>query len=536
MRKLWQGSHRTKTPATRPIRARYDAAQTTDENKRHWEAADALSAKAANSPGVRKLLRERSRYESQNNSYARGIVQTWSNDLIGTGPRLQIQLDSKETNRAIEAAWNLWARSVGLAEKLRTAKQAKTTDGEVFGVFTTNPLLPTAVKLDVKLIEGDQVTTPFMYFAGERAVDGILFDKAGNPLEYHILKNHPGGDGPFIGLDYDKIPARNVVHWFRADRPGQARGIPEITAALPLFAQLRRYTLAVIAAAETAADFAAVLKTQQGPNVEPDVDGAEDFQELEIVRRMMTQLPAGWDITQFKAEHPSTTHEMFVRSILSEAARCVNMPYAIAANDTSDYSYAGGRLDFQTWALALRVERAHLEAIMLERIFAAWLAEAILIPGLLPAGIPRDPTRIPRCWYWDNRPHVDPSKEAVALKTNLECNGDTLARYYADRGEDWEDALRQRAKELQLIKELGLQPAAAPSPAAAEESDEAEYERPADAGPRNQLIHLVNNIPPAPKAELPPTPPPAEPSPKVCKKRFEWNEQDQLVGMTEVYE
>ena len=48
---------------------------------------------------------------------------------------------------------------------------------------------------------------------------------------------------------YDRVPAAAVIHYFRTDRPGQRRGIPEITPALPLFAQLRRYTLAVIAAA-----------------------------------------------------------------------------------------------------------------------------------------------------------------------------------------------------------------------------------------------------------------------------------------------
>jgi len=64
------------------------------------------------------------------------------------------------------------------------------------------------------------------------------------------------------------VPADAVVHWFRSDRPGQHRGIPEITPALPLFAQLRRYTLAVIAAAETAADFAAVLFTDAPANGE----------------------------------------------------------------------------------------------------------------------------------------------------------------------------------------------------------------------------------------------------------------------------
>ena len=39
------------------------------------------------------------------------------------------------------------------------------------------------------------------------------------------------------------------------------RGLPDILPALPLFAQLRRYTLAVIAAAESAANIAVLMKT-----------------------------------------------------------------------------------------------------------------------------------------------------------------------------------------------------------------------------------------------------------------------------------
>ena len=56
------------------VRGRYDAAVTTDENRRHWANADLLSADAANNPRVRRILRSRARYEVANNSYARGIV------------------------------------------------------------------------------------------------------------------------------------------------------------------------------------------------------------------------------------------------------------------------------------------------------------------------------------------------------------------------------------------------------------------------------------------------------------------------------
>jgi len=68
------------------VRAKFDSAQTTADNRRHWANADGLSADAAASPGVRRILRNRARYEVANNSYARGIVLTLANDVIGKGP------------------------------------------------------------------------------------------------------------------------------------------------------------------------------------------------------------------------------------------------------------------------------------------------------------------------------------------------------------------------------------------------------------------------------------------------------------------
>jgi hypothetical protein len=45
------------------LRARYDAAQTTADNARHWAMADALSADSAMSADVRRKLRQNARYE-----------------------------------------------------------------------------------------------------------------------------------------------------------------------------------------------------------------------------------------------------------------------------------------------------------------------------------------------------------------------------------------------------------------------------------------------------------------------------------------
>jgi capsid protein len=48
---------------------------------------------------------------------------------------------------------------------------------------------------------------------------------------------------------YNRMPTEAAIHWFRLDRPAQVRGITEIMSFRPLFAQLRSFTLAVIAAA-----------------------------------------------------------------------------------------------------------------------------------------------------------------------------------------------------------------------------------------------------------------------------------------------
>ena len=78
------------------VNSRYDAAATTQENRRHWAYADLLSAGAANGPQVRRVLRSRARYEVANNSYARGIALTLANDCVGTGPILQMLTDDAD--------------------------------------------------------------------------------------------------------------------------------------------------------------------------------------------------------------------------------------------------------------------------------------------------------------------------------------------------------------------------------------------------------------------------------------------------------
>lgn len=467
-------SRKPRRSGVRVVRAKYDSALTSDNNRRHWAHADGLSANSANSPEVRRILRNRSRYEVANNSYARGIVLTLANDIVGTGPRLQLLTDNADANRQIERAFYQWSKAIHLAEKLRTLRMAQVQDGEAFAVLINNPALDTPIQLDLRLIEADQVTTPDLGLRSTSAVDGIVFDSAGNPIEYHILREHPGS-GRTLARDYERVTANSVVHLFRCDRPGQQRGIPEVTPALPLFAMLRDYSLATLDAAKAAAYYAGIIYTDSPPSGE--ADAVEPLDPIELDRNMLLTMPGGWKMSQLHAEQPTGTYAEFKREILNEIARCLNMPFNIAAGNSSSYNYASGRLDHQTYFKSLRIDQSRIETVVLDRVLAAWFDEAALIGGMLPAGL-GPIADWPHQWFWDGHEHVDPLKEANAQATRLASHTTTLADEYARKGQDWEAQLRQRAKEQQLLAQLGLLTVTTPSSSPKEAPDDVPDETP----------------------------------------------------------
>lgn len=445
------------------LRARYDAAQTTELNRNHWSEVDGLSAAAANSPDVRKKLRERARYERDNNSYLSGMAESLSNDIIGTGPRLRVRTKSRDVNRRLEESFEEWTAGVCLAEKLRTYREERCINGEGFLFLTTNPGLPTPVLLDLQGVETDQVASPTIFVPTPTQVDGIEFDRAGNPIYYHKLKYHPGDMYGFGTVGpFDRVPAALVLHWFKCRRSGQRRGVPEVTPALPLYALLRRFTLGTVTAAEMAALFAVLLKTNMSPATEDgEGDTIKPFETFDLNRGMIAALPEGYEAQQMKPEHPATTYEMFKRAIIGEIARCLHIPYAIAAGDSSGLNYSSGRLDHQIYHRMIGVDRYHLESAILDRILLAWLAElfALVATGeadrRLVASL--EPGRLPRHrWDWDGFKHVDPQKEAIAQQQRLANGTTTLELECAEDGNDWREIADQRAEERDYFRSLDL--------------------------------------------------------------------------------
>ena len=428
----------------KPIRASHDAIRDGNETVNIWANADALDADASNSLAVRQKYRYRSRYERANSGQCAGIVGTQANYVIGKGPKLRMQTGSPGFNSMVEDAWNRWAKAVGFARKLRTMQKAKTGDGEAVALLVHNPGNNDLVKLDLSLVECDRLTAPVMRADDKNYVDGVHFDDYGNPTKYDILERHPGAAWFQVPQKESKTyDAKHVCHWFDENRPGQHRGIPDIGPGLNTFATGRRWREAVVASAETAADFSVIVEMGMANEGNDEV---APFTTLPIEKRTMMATPAGATARQLRAEQPTTNFDMLNDALISDEARSLHMPRNIAACDSSGYSFSGGQLDHQTYFVSIEVADQDCEEAVVDKAFAAWFIEAVGVYGWSVPATP-DPRH---AWAWPGRPKIDPLKTANARKVDLSTGTMSPSDVAAEDGDDFEDRLDRLASDYGL--------------------------------------------------------------------------------------
>lgn len=444
-------------------RAGYDAAKSSNENRRHWAETDSLNATSQLTPAVRRTLRNRSRYECLNNGYAAGLIRTLVVDTVGTGPRLQMLTDDDKLNEAVEDQWRLWAGATNWALNSRILCGVKYVAGECFGVFRDSKRLTKLgypVTLDVRLIEPDQVTDGYMgQLFTVNGDDGVVCDDDGDVTHYKILRFHPGDNrGMLAGvtLTPDVVPVENVIHWYQPERPGQLRGVTPLAPVLDIFAQLRRFTKATLTAAEIAAMLAGVMTTD-APLGEPGEQENEvaTFDTIELVRGMLVTLPAGRKAEQFKPEQPTTNYQTFVNAKLRECGRPLNVPFGKMAGDHSNYNYSSGRMDDAPYWHDRDVERQELEAKVFDPLFWKWcdFARFVLPQWAMFAGRFWE---LKHVWHYDAKPSSDPVKDATGDELNLTNGSDTLSGIAARDGTTARALLQQRRRDLDLYDEFNL--------------------------------------------------------------------------------
>lgn len=413
-----------------------------------WQGASFDSINVENNLCTRETLIARARQVVANNAFASNGVACIQNGVVGSSPRIQITSTtlSGDELAAMEAAWNAWAAEIRLGEKLRRMIFARVVDGEAFAQFCLNSKLTNDVKLDLFLFDSLRVTN--QEYVVNEYTDGVKVDPHGTPVSYRILKRHPNENG---NHEYVDVKASHVAHLFKAKFPEQRRGITELQPALDLFNLLDRYSRATVKAAEMAACMGLVFHTDQTDDFAFDDDQPTPlgpFKERAWSQGQTVTLPEGWNVTQVKAEQPVSSYSPYMSSLLNQIGAAIGVPKILLQASAEQSNYSSARLDIQTFTAQCRVDREQLAQVVLQPLFRYWLKEYANATGkAYKVGVQ---------FHFDQYVLLDPQKEAAASRTMLDASLTTLSAEYAKRGLDWEEALKQRARERDLMKQLKL--------------------------------------------------------------------------------
>ena len=422
-----------------------DSAAASHETAAYWSFASNASADEIANAEARKVLRARCRYEYLNDSYAMNAARNLAIAVTGTGPILQLHVD-RSIAEPIEKRFHQWAKKARLYEKLDLAVRSLVFDGEIFFRFVRDNRIPEG--FNIELVDAGRVTSEtFGVALDENELDGVRYDRYGNPKSYTIARQPVNPLYTGIPVEFERVPADEVLHLFIPDLPGQHRGLPLLQSSLQTLAALRRYCTAVIETAETAATISLLIQTQHLPDGDSP-DDAKPMVEVSVPRRGGMFLPKGWVANQMKPEQPTAQHGDFISATLTGIGAGVGQPRNIISNDSSDYNYASGRLDHQTFFRYVETIQQRLTYI-LDAIFD-YFTETGDDSTIDPAFI----ATIEKEWYFAELIHVDPLKEADASIKLVNARLLTRKEYFAKYGQDSEQQAAQMRKEDELFSPL----------------------------------------------------------------------------------
>ncbi len=440
----------------------------------------------------------RSRDLTRNQGVADGARQTHVDNIIGCGLRLSAKPNWRVLKRDrkwaeawgndVQALWQTWWGTpyCDVSEKhngdslTQLVFNSAWLNGEGLALPLWMPERGRRYNTCLQIIEPDRLSNPNFQPDTQTLRKGVRIDGYGKPLAYAIRKTHPGdaylGLGMGMGMgEWEWVPAsapngrRRVIHLHDSARTGQSRGIPALAAVMRQFKVLSDFTNAELKAAVANALVAIVLQSNMGQEslvelLSNNPDALKRYQDglasnnrsaIDYMGAMVLPVPLGTEVKSFSPARPSTSFEPFVTTLFRYIAAGLHMPYELLMKDFSKTNYSSARAALlEAWRF-FKGRRKWMADYWMSPCYLLWLEEVSQM-GLIDApDFYENWEAYSACkWIGDGRGWVDPLKEVQAADMRIKLGISTLEAECAEQGEDWEETMEQRARELQRQKEL----------------------------------------------------------------------------------
>lgn len=442
---------RLKMDVTRGLRNEYDGA-TRSRRSQGWRR----TSKDANYEllGAAQILAETARDMVRNNPYAERAVSAIACDVVGAGITFEVMRGGKpdaeltklakkhfeSTDCDADGRNNLYGLQL-LA--MRTIVESGSVLARFRPRFARDGL---TLPFQIQLLEPDFLDRSRNGLLTDGSyVGGIEFDQIGNRKNYWMFKNHPGAIAT-QGLLATPIVARDVVHCFRMDRPGQQHGASWFAPVVMSMRDFADYQDAQILRQKIAASWAVFITGDE------DASGAgapkDDNDPIESVEPgMIEHLPYGKDV-KFATPPGVEGYADFTKISVRTFATGLNLPYDIFG-DLEGVNFSSGRIGRMQYYRQLGAWQWSLLIPQFCEGVGQWFLRVAAQAG-------HDVSDCHFAWTPPRRELIDPASEYPALRDAIRAGLMTPSAAIRERGDNPDEVFAEWARDAERFDTLGL--------------------------------------------------------------------------------
>jgi len=427
----------------------YDAAQTSSHHKSIKSGGYSGDAVMQNAGSK---LRAWCRYLDENHDIAIGILDTLCDRIVGTGLTIEPMVTTKggklneKLNNDLRALWiDFWSRpevtrEMSGSEVERLLCRTWLRDGEALTQHVMGNrgglVHSSDIPYSLELIEADYL--PFDYQDSKsNVVHGVEKNAWGQPMAYHLYKEHPGNDlVPYTRAQFNtkRVSADIITHLKWVTRFKQTRGVPILHGVIQRLADIKDYEESERIAARIAASFTAFIQR--------DIDFAQELESGAENRTMamnagmiFDNLLPGESVGTIGTDRPNTNLGLFRNDQLRAVAAGTTTNFSTIANQY-DGTYSAQRQEMVEAAPGYaRMNKFFVQTQMMPvwRNFVdmARLSGQIRVPNTIDERTLYLPMmRAP------GLPWVDPKKEVEADAMAVEAGFKSRPQVIRERGGD----------------------------------------------------------------------------------------------------
>lgn len=418
-------------------------------------------------------LRKRARHAIQNHPLAVSAIENYTSQLIGNG------ITAKWPNTDVQKLWEKWIKECD-ADGIDNfyglqvlAARSQFESGEVLARRRARlPQDGLSVPLQIQLLESDHLDENYnVQFDYTNITMGIEFNSIGQRSNYHLWRNHPSESGTLTANSRVRVPANDVIHLFRRLRPGQQRGVPELTAVLARLYDIDEMQDSTLMKQKSAALFGWIVTKkspetmvgQESNQIGRDLVGENNGEETEE-GTPITEIRSGGihymeEDEDVKFSSPDGIGQNYIPWLKSElrtiSKGLPGCTYEQLTGDLTDVNYSSIRAGL----VEIRRRIEQLQYMMMIHRFchpiAQWFLDHAVISGAVTIAnywSNRD-EHLPK-WFTPKWDWVDPLKDVMAdlieVRAGYATRADKVAERNGDITKNDEQLLLEQASELVL--------------------------------------------------------------------------------------